>query len=333
MHQMNTTLIAVDTGSAMTGTVPGCEVMDGVLALKKEAGWTSHDVVAKVRHLLSATKVGHAGTLDPAATGLLPLLIGKGTRIAEYLQQWDKEYRAHLRLGETTNTQDATGTVVDRHSTEHVTPEAIQEAMRRFQGEIEQVPPMYSAVKIDGVPLYKSARAGKTIARESRTVAIHELDILTIDGRDITFRVVCSKGTYIRTLCADIGAALGVGGHLLALERTRVGPLTLDRAMTIDDMIARHAIGHLADEVWSLDQVLYDLPAVVVDAQAADRVCHGVPLAWSRVVSLKPAHARKTAGMRVRIQDDSGRLLAVGKWSQSQQDHIAIEKVFVNRLL
>ena len=162
----------------MTATVAKCEIMDGVLAVNKEAGWTSHDVVAKVRQVLGGAKVGHAGTLDPAATGLLPLLIGKGTRIAEYLVEWDKEYHAQLRLGETTDTLDATGTVLDRCSTQHLTQAAIIDAMGRFRGFIEQMPPMYSAVKIDGVPLYRSARAGKTVARAARTIEIRELDVL-----------------------------------------------------------------------------------------------------------------------------------------------------------
>jgi len=222
-----------------------CAVVDGVLTIKKEAGWTSHDVVAKVRHLLGGVKVGHAGTLDPAAMGVLPLLIGRGTRIAEYLVEWDKEYRAVLRLGETTDTQDATGTVLARYTTDSVTPEAIHEAVGRFHGPIEQVPPMYSAVKVAGVPLYKSARAGKTIAREARTIVIHTLEVLAIQGRDVTLRIVCSKGTYVRTLCADIGDALGVGGHMLALERRRVGPLMIEQALTIDEVVTRHALGRL----------------------------------------------------------------------------------------
>jgi tRNA pseudouridine55 synthase len=312
-------------GDTMTTIISKCEVMDGVLAVNKEAGWTSHDVVAKVRHLLAGAKVGHAGTLDPAATGLLPLLIGKGTRIAEYLVEWDKEYRAQLRLGETTDTLDATGTVLDRQSTEHIARATIVETVRKFRGEIQQVPPMYSAVKIDGVPLYRSARAGKTIAREARTVAVHELDVLDVAGQDVVLRVVCSKGTYIRTLCADIGKALGVGGHLQALERTRVGPLVLDRAMTIEGIVRHHHLGNLADHVWSLDEVLRDLPALVVDTQTAERVCHGVPVTWS---VLKEGQAQPHAGMPVRIHDGSGRLLAMGRPSQTHPDRIAIEKVF-----
>lgn len=330
--QLNTTtLVPVSTGNAMTAMVRECDVMDGVLVVHKEAGWTSHDVVAKVRHLLGATKVGHAGTLDPAATGVLPVLIGKGTRIAEYLVPWDKEYRACLRLGETTDTQDATGTVLQRRMADGVTPAGVEEVIGRFRGEIQQIPPMYSAVKVRGVPLYRSARAGKTIAREARTVTIHELEVLTIEGCDVTLRVACSKGTYIRTLCADIGAALGVGGHLRALARTRVGPLKVDRALTMDVVIARHALGRLADDVWSLDEILGALPAFVVDHQSADRVRHGVPVAYSSIVSPQVEEVRRIGRMPVRLHDQGGQLLAVGRAPQTQADRIAIEKVLVNQ--
>ncbi len=317
----------------MMGTVPGCDLMDGVLVVHKEVGWTSHDVVAKIRHLLGGTKVGHAGTLDPAATGVLPVLIGKGTRIAEYLVEWDKEYRAVLRLGETTDTQDAMGTVLDHQETDQVTPAAIHEAVQSFRGAIEQVPPMYSAVKVAGVPLYKSARAGKTIAREARTVVIHELEVLAIDGCDVTIRVMCSKGTYIRTLCADIGAALGVGGHLRSLERSRVGPLTLDRALTIDDLVTRQALGGLGDDLLSLDQVLQHLPALAVNEQTGSRVRHGVPVPLCGIVQRKPAEdeARNAPGMPIRIHDDGGQLLAIGRLPRQGNETIAIEKVLVSQ--
>jgi tRNA pseudouridine55 synthase len=315
-------------GENMMGAIQSCSVCDGVLSVHKEAGWTSHDVVAKIRHILNGTKVGHAGTLDPAATGVLPVLIGRGTRIAEYLVEWDKEYRAVLRLGETTDTQDATGTVLTRQSIDGVTSAAIQEAVGRFRGSLEQVPPMYSAVKVAGVPLYKSARAGKTIAREARSIVIHALEILAIDGRDVTLRVVCSKGTYVRTLCADIGEALGIGGHLLALERRRVGPLTIDQALTVDEVGARQALGRLGEDVWSLDQALQGLPAVVVDDVTADRVRHGVPVPLSRVVrwDSRGDEAQKQ-GASVRIHDVAGRLLAIGRQPQGRNASLAIEKV------
>ena len=305
--------------------------MDGVLAVNKEAGWSSHDVVAKVRQLIGQAKVGHAGTLDPAATGVLPVLIGKGTRIAEYLVEWDKEYRAILRLGETTNTQDATGTVLVRESTELVTDDVIRKTVGRFRGAILQVPPMYSAVKVAGVPLYKAARAGRTVAREPRTVLIHALDVLTIEGRDVTLRIVCSKGTYIRTLCADIGEALGVGGHMRKLERTRVGPLTIDHAMTVDEIAARYALGRLGDALMSLDHALDGLPALVVDRQTADRVRHGVPVPASKVLRWEPVvDGVFQRGTTTRIHDVEGRLLAIGTPSE-QLDSIRIEKVLVGQ--
>lgn len=309
----------------MMDLAQGCAVVDGVLIIKKEAGWTSHDVVAKVRHLLGGVKVGHAGTLDPAATGVLPVLIGRGTRIAEYLVEWDKEYRAVLRLGDTTDTQDATGTVLTSQATDQVTAEAIHEAVGRFRGPIEQMPPMYSAVKIAGVPLYKSARAGKTIARDARTVLIHTLEVLAIEGRDVTLRIVCSKGTYIRTLCADIGETLGVGGHMLSLERRRVGPLTIEQALTVDEVVTRQALGRLGEDLLSMDQALDQLAIAVVDEQTADRVRHGAPVPAAKILRWEGA---RRSFAPVRIHDHEGRLVAIGKCPETSTDVLKVEKVF-----
>ena len=309
-----------------------CAVVDGVLTIKKEAGWTSHDIVAKMRHLLGGVKVGHAGTLDPAATGVLPVLIGRGTRIAEYLVEWDKEYRAVLRLGETTDTQDATGTVLASQVDDQVTPEAIHEVVDRFRGPIEQVPPMYSAVKVGGVPLYKSARAGKTIARDARTIVIHTLEVLAIQGRDVTLRIVCSKGTYVRTLCADIGEALGVGGHMLALERRRVGPLTIDHALTVDEVITRHALGRLGDDLLSLDRALDQLGIVVVDEQTADRVRHGAPVPAAKILRWVRAPGGECGSRTpVRIHDTDGRLVAIGKCPETSGGVFKIQKVLIEQ--
>lgn len=316
----------------MMGIVPGCGVLDGVLVVRKEAGWTSHDVVAKVRRLFGGVKVGHAGTLDPAATGILPLLIGKGTRIAEYLMEWDKEYRAVLRLGETTDTQDATGTLLARQATDNLTRSMLDEAVAQFRGAIRQVPPMYSAVKVAGMPLYKSARAGKTVEREARTVHIRELDLLKFEGRDVTFRVVCSKGTYIRTLCADIGEALGVGGHLLALERRRVGPFMLEQARTVEEVVTRLAIGRLGEDLWSLDRALEGLPAIHVDATTASRVRHGAPVPLSGILRWDlPSRHESMSGKAVRIHDTEGRLLAVGRCPSGPHEAVAIEKMLVSQ--
>ena len=309
-----------------------CAVVDGVLTIKKEAGWTSHDVVAKVRQLLGGAKVGHAGTLDPAATGVLPVLIGRGTRIAEYLVEWDKEYRAVLRLGETTDTQDATGTVLARQATDRVTPETIHEVAGRFRGPIEQVPPMYSAVKVGGVPLYKSARLGKTIVRDARTIVIHTLEVETIQGRDVIFRIVCSKGTYVRTLCADIGEALGVGGHMLALERRRVGPLTIDHALTVDDVVTRHALGRLGDDLLSLDRALDQLRIAVVDRPTADRVRHGSPVPAGKILRWEEtANAERGSRGPVRIHDIDGCLVAIGQCPETSGSALKVEKVLIDQ--
>lgn len=301
---------------------------DGLLNVKKAVGWTSHDVVAKLRNLLRGPRVGHAGTLDPAATGVLPVLIGRGTRIAEYLVDWDKEYQAVLRLGETTDTQDATGAVLSRCPTDGLTQEAIRTVIERFRGRLTQVPPMYSAVKVGGVPLYKIARAGRTVEREPREVTIHDIEVLGIDGRDVSLRVVCSKGTYVRTLCADIGEALGVGGHLLALERRRVGPLTIERALTMEDIGSRLLLGRLADDVIPLDEALAALPALVVDDATSGRVLHGAPVS-SRAVTwdARAGMSAVAAGQTVRLKDPNGRLLALGKVGAEGVDQGAVASV------
>jgi tRNA pseudouridine55 synthase len=309
-----------------------CAVVDGVLIIKKETGWTSHDVVAKVRQLLGGVKVGHAGTLDPAATGVLPVLIGRGTRIAEYLVEWDKEYRAVLRLGESTDTQDATGTVLASRTTDSVTSESIREVVGRFHGSMEQVPPMYSAVKVRGVPLYKSARAGKTIARDARSIVIHTLEVEAIQERDVTLRIVCSKGTYVRTLCADIGEALGVGGHMLTLERRRVGPLTIDHALTIDDVVTRHALGRLGNDLLSLDRALDHLGIAVVNEQTADHVRHGAPVPAAKILRWEgTTAAERRSQSPVRIHDTDGCLVAIGKCPENLGDVLKVEKVLIDQ--
>ncbi|OQW33746.1 MAG: hypothetical protein A4E19_02535 [Nitrospira sp. SG-bin1] len=299
---------------------------EGVLIVHKESGWTSHDVVAKLRRLLGNSKVGHAGTLDPSATGVLPILVGRATRIAEYLIEWDKEYRAVLRLGETTDTQDATGQVLTRTDVGEVTEEALLEVIARFRGAQRQLPPMYSAVKVGGQPLYKAARAGKTVDRADRSIAIHRLEIAAVHGHDVTLNIVCSKGTYVRTLCADIGQALGVGGHLHALERRRVGPLSIDRAMTIDQVVGHLGTGTLGRQFVSLDQLLCELPAVVVNEEQAQRVLHGSPIYPVGVGHLPAA----STGMSVRLKNEAGRLLAIGTHDTGNVGPIRVRKVLAH---
>ena len=288
--------------------------LDGVLVVNKPAGWTSHDVVARARVLLGVAKVGHTGTLDPAATGVLVLCLGKATRIAEYLVNADKEYRAVLRLGIATDTQDATGTVIAGAGGALPGRAAIEAVMGRFVGQHRQVPPMYSAVKIQGVPLYKSARAGRTVDRPAREYTVRSLKILSITPTpptlDVTFDVVCSKGTYVRTLCADIGEALGVGGHLAGLERRRAGRFCIEDALTLDDLAAlagREAVG---TRLHALADVLDGVPLLTLDPRAADGVRHGVAVPAAQVIGME---GQWEAGACVRLQAADGRLLAIGK--------------------
>jgi tRNA pseudouridine55 synthase len=191
---------------------------------------------------------------------------------------------------------------------------------------------MYSAVKIAGVPLYKSARAGKTIARNARTIVIHTLEVETIQERDVTLRIVCSKGTYVRTLCADIGAALGVGGHMLALERRRVGPLTIDHALTVDEVVTRHARGRLGDDLLSLDRALDHLGIAVVNEQTADHVRHGAPVPAAKILRWEGAATAESGPHRsVRIHDTNGCLVAIGKCQDNSGDALKVEKVLIDQ--
>lgn len=313
--------------------------VDGVLVINKPAGWTSHDVVAKARKLLGVSKVGHTGTLDPAATGVLVLCLGKATRIAEYLVNTDKEYRAVLRLGAATDTQDATGNVVGR--TEGALPDeaAITAAMASFVGRLQQVPPMYSAIKVKGVPLYKSARAGRTVPRSPREFTVRSLQILSIASgaggtKDVTFDVVCSKGTYVRTLCADIGEALGVGGHLAGLERRRVGRFSIEDALSLDALAELAEREAVESRLYSTAVALTDLPALVIDEVASRSIRHGVAVPATRVVQAKGAWA---VGESVCLLGPDGRLLAIGKVPCGPEDLgqaapgtlIKLEKVLV----
>jgi tRNA pseudouridine55 synthase len=286
---------------------------DGILNIRKPDGWTSHDVVNRVRSVLGIQKVGHAGTLDPHATGVLPVLIGKGTRIAQHLVEWDKEYVAILRLGKQTDTQDAWGKVLGESSIEGLSAERVMTVLGAFHGTIQQVPPMFSAVKIGGQPLYKKARKGELVDRVPKTVSIHELDILNLDLPEVTFRVVCSKGTYIRTLCADVGEVLGVGGHLQWLQRTRVGPLHLDDAVSLDALKGNQDLMGFKGGFYGLDQALAQFPVVEVQEDDARRVVHGNAIPWIRIQGSRQSGSQAASVSHLfRVKDGAGRLLALG---------------------
>lgn len=209
---------------------------DGVLLIDKAPGMTSHDVVALVRRQLGFKKVGHCGTLDPLATGLLIIVIGKGTKISDLLMSEDKEYVGTMKLGEMTDSQDADGVVTETREVGSYTMEEIDAAFSKFRGDFYQTPPMVSAIKKDGVPLYKLARQGKVIEREPRFVRVFAYEIKGVQIPEIAFRVVCSKGFYVRTYAFDIGNELGCGAHLKDLRRTKSGRFTLEHAVTVEDL-------------------------------------------------------------------------------------------------
>jgi len=210
--------------------------MDGIVIVDKPADWTSQDVTAKLRGVFQTRRIGHGGTLDPMATGVLPVFVGRATRAVEFFEHAEKTYEAVLRLGVTTDTEDITGAVLEEKQV-CVTSQQVEAVLCRFRGEIQQIPPMYSAVKINGQKLYALARKGKEVERPSRSVTIYELTLLGMDGADVRLRIHCSKGTYIRTLCKDIGQVLGCGGCMAALRRTSAGAYTQSDAIPLETLI------------------------------------------------------------------------------------------------
>lgn len=248
--------------------------MNGILLIDKPESWTSNDVVQKLRGILHEKRIGHAGTLDPMATGLLTVFVGRATRAVEFAEGDRKRYLAGLRLGLTTDTQDITGEVL-RQCEVDVTREALEEALQAFRGELRQTPPMYSAVKVNGRRLYELARKGETVERKEREITVYSLEILEQNGEDWLLDVACSKGTYVRTLCHDIGEALGCGGCLSSLRRTEAGLFSVENAHTVDAVAVSAAAG-LADALLlPTDSLFQEHPAVTLEEKDEARVRNG----------------------------------------------------------
>lgn len=273
--------------------------MDLVLNIDKPPGPTSFAAVARVRRLCRAPRAGHAGTLDPAASGVLLVLLGQATRIARYLEPLAKEYEAVIRLGLETDTDDLEGRTVSENPVPGLSREGIEKLLASFTGEIEQVPPSYSALKKDGVPLYKLARQGKPVEPAPRKVRIYAIDLLKLDGTELDVRVKCSKGTYIRALARDIGRALGCGGTLAGLVRTAVGPFTRDQAIPLDSLDP----GSARAKGMEMDLALSFLTAVELDGSEAMKAGHGNPV---------PRTSGLAEGAAFRLRH-GGKLLALGR--------------------
>lgn len=244
-------------------------MINGIVNIYKEKGYTSHDVVAVLRKVVGQKKIGHTGTLDPDATGVLPVCLGRATKVCELLTDHDKTYEALLLLGKTTDTQDISGEVLEERNPGNLTEEEVRSCIESFIGEYDQIPPMYSALKVNGKKLYELAREGKTVERKSRKVQIHGIRILEMNLPHVRMEVDCSKGTYIRTLCHDIGEKLQVGGCMEELERTKVGRFLKEDAVTLDEVRQKMEQGEGAELFTPLDQIFGELPAVTVtDAKA-----------------------------------------------------------------
>jgi tRNA pseudouridine55 synthase len=268
--------------------------ISGILNIDKPAGMTSHDVVDRVRQLSGQRRVGHAGTLDPAATGVLVVCLGQATRVVEYLMASDKVYRAQIRLGVSTDTHDARGCVTATAEVDISEEEGwrVREALASFVGSIQQVPPMYSALKREGVPLYKLARQGITVEREPRSIEIHDIKLLRWTPPLLTIRVRCSPGTYIRALARDLGQKLGCGAHLHSLTRLASGHFTLEKAVSLDELAEAFEQGNWQEHIHPLDEALLDFEPVIVDAQAEKRIRHGQQVNGPDSPGLRRAYAQ-----------------------------------------
>lgn len=270
----------------------------GIIIIDKPEGWTSQDVAAKLRGVFRERRVGHGGTLDPMATGVLPIFVGRATRAVEFFESAEKEYVAGLRLGLETNTQDITGEALAQRPVS-VDRAQVEAVLQRFIGPQQQLPPMYSAVKIGGQKLYELARQGKTVARQPRDIQILELELLSGGGEDYLLRVRCSKGTYVRTLCHDIGQALGCGGCMSSLRRTRAGCYGLHQAVTMEALLRAEDPAAL---LMPVDSLFADLPAVTVSPAQLKPILNGAP-----------AKAAGLAGGLYRVYSPDGQFLMVGR--------------------
>lgn len=284
---------------------------NGIIVLDKPKGKTSHDMVYFMRRLTGVKKVGHTGTLDPDATGVLPICIGNATKAADMLTASDKAYRAKFVLGITTDTQDTTGTVLEEREV-NCTNEEIEKAILSFVGEYDQLPPMYSAIKQNGKKLYELAREGKTVEREKRRVNIKEIKILKL-GRESEIEVYCSKGTYIRTLCNDIGDHLGTGASMSELRRIKTGPFVIEDAKTTDELLEIKDSKKLNEVLISVDTMFLDYPEIRLTKNQTKSVRNGVIMTYHRDNGL------------YRVYDDTDKFICIGR---IEDEKIRIEKSF-----
>ena len=290
--------------------------MDGILSINKPTGITSHDVVAKARKLLKQRRVGHAGTLDPAASGVLPICVGQATRVAEYLSESGKAYQATIIFGMVTDTYDSEGSIVRTASTQDLTRSRIEAVLPTMLGEQMQIPPRYSAIKLQGQPAYKRARAGEDVAMEARPITIYQLAIIDWQPSHpptLTLAIECSKGTYIRSLAYDLGELAGCGAYLGGLVRTRSGPFRLSESITIEQLAQAAEQGTIESFLFPADKAIERYPALVLDEETSERVKHGNAFR----VEEKPDTISEQG--LARVYDDKGQFMAIAQWDEEHR--------------
>lgn len=301
-------------------------MIHGILNVYKEKGYTSHDVVAKLRGIVKQKKIGHTGTLDPEAEGVLPVCLGTATRVCDLLTEKKKTYRAVLLLGKVTDTQDLTGQVLSQRPVE-CREEQVREVLGSFVGEREQIPPMYSAVKVNGKRLYELARQGQEVERKPRKVIFYEILPEKIELPRVTFLVTCSKGTYIRTLCHDIGESLGCGGCMESLIRTASGSFRAEESHTLDCIKYMVEENRLEEILQPVDTVFFDLPGVTLGEKALRLVQNGNPFPGSMVQE----KGEPEDGKRVRVYGENQEFLAVYQWKAKQSLYYPVKMFLPDR--
>ncbi len=301
-------------------------MVNGILNVYKEKGYTSHDVVAKLRGIVGQKKIGHTGTLDPDAEGVLPVCLGKATKLCDMLTDKNKTYETVLLLGKETDTQDISGKTVKECSTEGITEEQVKDCIFRFVGEYDQVPPMYSALKVNGKKLYELAREGKIVERKSRRVMIYNIRILEISLPRVRMEVKCSKGTYIRTLCHDIGNALNCCGCMESLLRTQVSRFSIQESLKLSEIQEIKDGGHLAETIIPLDRMFEEYRKVIVKKEAQALAYNG-----NEIPALQTENAGGVSDReQIRMYDESDHFIGVYQYHADKKRFI-LEKMFLDQ--
>lgn len=308
-------------------------MIHGILNVQKEKGYTSHDVVAKLRGITRQKKIGHTGTLDPDAAGVLPVCLGRATRLCDMITDRNKTYETVLLLGRVTDTQDTGGRTLKTGDTSNLQEEEVQRVIQGFVGDYEQIPPMYSAIKVEGKKLYEFAREGKEVERKARKVKIFQIEVLKTELPRVHMRVTCSKGTYIRTLCHDIGNRLLCGGCMEELIRTRVGRFLLEDSLTIEEIEARYQEGRLSEALIPMDEMFKDYSGLTVSGKWDSLAKNGNPLPEEAFLDRPDPKGWKDGKAKdsidyVRIYDEKGRFIAVSRFNE--KEYRIVKMFYVN---